>query len=52
MESALLDFLEAPPDAMLLVNADRTISHINSQALRLFGYSAAELAHQSVDACA
>ncbi|MBI3563529.1 MAG: PAS domain S-box protein [Gammaproteobacteria bacterium] len=47
--TTLHDFLEAAPDAMLLVNARGEIAQANAQALRLFGYSAAELIQQSID---
>jgi len=39
----------AAPDGILLVEADGTIAEANPEALRLFGYSSAELVGQSVD---
>ena len=47
--AALYTFLEAAPDAMLLVNARGEITYASAQALKLFGYTAAELINQSVD---
>jgi len=40
---------QAAPDAMLLTNAHGTITLVNSQAERMFGYSRAELVGQPVD---
>jgi len=39
----------AAPDGILLVEADGTIAEVNPEALRLFGYTSAELVGQSVD---
>ena len=47
--TALHDFLETAPDAMLLINAYGNIVHANIQALQLFGYPATELIGRSVD---
>lgn len=47
--AALYAFLEAAPDAMLLVNARGEITYASAQALTLFGYTAAELINQNVD---
>ena len=49
MDSTLRDFLEAAPDAMLLANTRGEIAHVNGQALKLFGYLAAELLGQNID---
>lgn len=45
----LAQFLDASPDAMLLVNIRGEIVHANAKALELFGYTAAELINQSVE---
>ncbi len=48
-EKTLVEFLEVAPDAMVVVDAEGRIVRANAQALHLFGYSAEELEHQSVD---
>ena len=42
-------FLEAAPDAIVIVGADGCIQLINGQAERLFGYQRAELLGQRVE---
>ena len=49
MDTVLRDFLEAAPDAMLLVDAQGEIVYANTQALKLFGYTTVELIKQSID---
>ena len=43
------DLLEAAPDAMVIVNRDGRIVLVNSQAVRLFGWSRDELLDQPVE---
>ena len=47
--TSLREFLEAAPDAMLVVDHEGHIVQINRQGLRLFGYTEAELLNQSVE---
>ena len=49
MDTAMHNFLEAAPDAMLLVNVRGEIAHVNTQALNLFGYTAAEPIGQKIE---
>ncbi|MBI4818499.1 MAG: PAS domain S-box protein [Deltaproteobacteria bacterium] len=49
IEANLPAFLEAAPDAMVIVGADGRIVLINGQAERLFGYPRSELLGQSVE---
>jgi PAS domain S-box-containing protein len=48
-EAAFLGFLEAAPDAMVIVGRDGRIQHTNGQAEALFGYSRAELMGKPVE---
>jgi len=41
--------LESAPDAMVIVNADGEIAHVNKQALHLFGYDRAEMLGQKIE---
>jgi len=43
-------FLDAAPDAMVIVGPDGAIRHLNRQAAQIFGYETAELAGQSIEA--
>jgi len=43
------DLLEAAPDAMVIVNRDGRIVLVNSQAVRLFGWSRDELLDQPIE---
>ncbi|HLF12600.1 MAG TPA: PAS domain S-box protein, partial [Gammaproteobacteria bacterium] len=43
------DFLEAAPDAMLIVGRDGRVRLVNGQAERLFGYGRAELVGQPIE---
>src|SRR5882724_10001038 len=43
------DFLEAAPDAMVVVGPDGRIRLVNGQAERLFGYNRTELLGQRVE---
>lgn len=49
-EATFRGFLDAAPDAMVIVGEDGRIALINSQAERLFGYSRTELVGQPVEA--
>jgi PAS domain S-box-containing protein len=49
IEASLPAFLEAAPDAMVIVSQDGRILLINGQAERLFGYQRAELVGQPVE---
>src|SRR5882724_10927533 len=49
IQSNLAAFLEAAPDAMVIVGPDGGILLINGQAERLFGYPRSELIGQLVD---
>jgi len=48
-ESELRGFLEAAPDALVLVDPSGLIVFVNSQTERLFGYPRAELLGASVE---
>jgi PAS domain S-box-containing protein len=48
-DNLLMGFLEAAPDAMLVVNSQRVILLANSQAEMLFGYGKGALNGQSLD---
>jgi len=43
------DFLEAAPDAMVIVGRDGRVRLVNGQAERLFGYGRAELVRQPIE---
>jgi len=49
IEVAFADFLEAAPDAMVIVSRDGRIQLVNGQAERLFGYGRGELVGQPVE---
>jgi protein-histidine pros-kinase len=49
MKGSYRDFLEAAPDAMVVVNAGGKIILVNSQTEKLFGYQREELIHQPVE---
>lgn len=49
VDASFPGFLEAAPDAMVIVGADGRILLINGQAERLFGYARAELIGQRVE---
>src|SRR4051812_29139528 len=49
-EMTLQRFLEAAPDAMVIVGQDGRIELVNGQAERLFGYPSTELVGQTVEA--
>jgi PAS domain S-box-containing protein len=48
-ESALRSLLEALPDAMLLIDRDGVIRHVNTPAERLFGYQRTELVGATIE---
>ena len=45
----LRDFLEAAPDALIVVDPEGRIAMVNSEAERMFGYSPGDLPGQSVE---
>src|SRR5688572_8903079 len=49
LEANFPGFLEAAPDAMVIVGADGLIQLVNGQAERLFGYDRTELLGQPVE---
>src|SRR5215831_7297532 len=46
---SLADLVDATPDAMVVMDADGSISLVNVQSERLFGYSRIELLGQPLD---
>ena len=48
-ETQFRDFLEAAPDAIVIVNPEGTIVVVNSQTEKLFGYARTELLGQRVE---
>jgi PAS domain S-box-containing protein len=49
LEASFPDFLEAAPDAMVIVDRDGRIQLVNGQAEHLFGYERAELVGKPVE---
>jgi len=48
-EAELRQVIEAAPDAMIIVKSDGTLALLNTQAVRLFGYSREELIGRPVE---
>jgi PAS domain S-box-containing protein len=48
-EAALRSLLQALPDAMVVINREGVLVHVNEQAGRLFGYSSEELLGETIE---